>query len=625
MAAFAPVTMLLSLLLAPADGAEWRVEVPLNGADAASVRAAPAPFGPECEGLVYAALEGGARADVRMARLLDRYGFRGTFFLSPSSDVVPRELGLVQLGMDIGSWGVSAQRLSLLSPEAIDYELRASRAKLQARTGLPAPSFTYPLGDRGVRAYIQREIAERLLHAGYDGLRAPSSDPLGLHNPAWPELRDVEVPSVNFGEESLFVRTESKVTERGLGVGAGIWGTTWELSAPTEGVSAYKWGEAAGRLRQWAGQPGIAYVSFNEAVAASRRLTGVTVAESGVDDGVAFAIIRLEPGAADLMQGHALSVLFTGVQSDAATLNGEPVPAHPTKAGTRVGLYAPGDETPPAEPRYAPAPEGWALVLSQGGSGLPTQALLETTRVDGVTTESVALDAPFGWTAEPSAADLAPSERSVVFELAPPSDWAAGRSIFVARVSGHDSQGPVIYVLSAETPSSDPAPGSLSGALAVLAAGDDSPWFPVEAAPDPPEDAAFAPLALEEGAPEFRDCYANLRPLAGDPGAFRTVFARCLVNVPTDRALKLDVLTSSNMRVWWDGAPVGGLEHLTSPRDRVEALVSPIAWDAVAAGQHELVVAFRAGLPSPRAESGFLLFFTDADGQPYHDIAFSAP
>jgi peptidoglycan/xylan/chitin deacetylase (PgdA/CDA1 family) len=89
---------------------------------------------------------------------------------------------LASAGWEIGSHSCSHPRLTELDDAALDHELRASRARVEAELQRPCTSLAYPYGD-----WDQR-VAAAAAAAGY---RAACTLPESLHRPsalAWPRV-----------------------------------------------------------------------------------------------------------------------------------------------------------------------------------------------------------------------------------------------------------------------------------------------------------------------------------------------------------------------------------------------------------------------------------------------------
>lgn len=618
----------LVLFLSAASGVfatEWTVEVTLDeDSHHGPVRAVAMPFASTVDAALFTAWDGGARSDPRVASLLERNGLRGTFFLTPDCPALPYAPRLLAGGMEIGSNGISGQRLSLLSPSEIDYELRASRARLELSTGVPVTSFSYPRGDDGMRKTIRQEIADRLLAAGYLAVRASADEPAGVYWAPVAELRETEVPGLHTSDEPGMLRVLGDVTRRGAGFGTGSFASAWEYTGFTPGIGEYLWGDLAGLLRQWAKRPNTLFCTVGEAAEALRLARSVTCGPVSIDHSTVRATVASDD-TRDAPQG--LSLLLAGVDAGAATVNGVAAEAVASDAGLRVAL-APAWDVPLEPVRVEPLPAGWQLSVETDPAGLPTGLRLSGEGALADTTSAqVTFEAPCGWEVAASDEPLALADGTAAehrADLTAPLRRGARMALFTARVAPEGSPG-ITYLATAECPvppSDEEAGSDLAAALTVC--DDSAASTDYDSAREP---ASELPLggyrALPRADLDFRDCYVDLRGVAPEKaGTYRTVFLRGMVEVPTDRTIRVDVLTTSNMAVWWDGEPLSRLENLTRPRARAEALVPGTESLEVSAGRHELWIAFRAGVADVRDESGFFAFLVDPDGNAYDDLRY---
>jgi peptidoglycan/xylan/chitin deacetylase (PgdA/CDA1 family) len=131
--------------------------------------------------------DGYASHFARVAPLLLRYRFTGTFFVSPGLigqtgymtwDQLRK---LVFLGMEIGSHGLSHRPLPTLSREQLHDELAGSKRRLEQELGIAIRALAAPGG------LWNRRVAEAVQEAGYEaawistiGMNGSETNPLAL-------------------------------------------------------------------------------------------------------------------------------------------------------------------------------------------------------------------------------------------------------------------------------------------------------------------------------------------------------------------------------------------------------------------------------------------------------------
>lgn len=96
---------------------------------------------------VITSWDDGIESDVQCAELLNKHGFKGTFFVNDFGIIRQKFLGkLEELGMEIGSHSVNHPRAWLISPKQWDIECSQLRTDLEQALGHPVLSFAYPCG-----------------------------------------------------------------------------------------------------------------------------------------------------------------------------------------------------------------------------------------------------------------------------------------------------------------------------------------------------------------------------------------------------------------------------------------------------------------------------------------------
>jgi peptidoglycan/xylan/chitin deacetylase (PgdA/CDA1 family) len=117
--------------------------------------------------LVTSSWDDGDPADLRLAEMLARYGFRATFYICRDRESRPRltEAEISELAalpeLEIGSHTLTHPNLRQLSTCRVDAELRGSKAWLEDLVGRSVTSFCYPNGS------YHRSVVRRVAAAGY--------------------------------------------------------------------------------------------------------------------------------------------------------------------------------------------------------------------------------------------------------------------------------------------------------------------------------------------------------------------------------------------------------------------------------------------------------------------------
>lgn len=126
--------------------------------------------------------------DLRIAKLLERFGMRGTFFVCPvvqHGQTMLLKEQIQQLGQrhEIGSHTLTHPKLSKITPELARTEIRDSKKWIEDVTGKPCTMFCYPYGDHNAEtaAIVQSEgyrgarTVEQFAFRGSDPFRLPTS------------------------------------------------------------------------------------------------------------------------------------------------------------------------------------------------------------------------------------------------------------------------------------------------------------------------------------------------------------------------------------------------------------------------------------------------------------------
>lgn len=131
---------------------------------------------------VITSWDDGTLTDRLMANFLEKYGFKGTFYVCPehigreTHHDLPGKPGhldenglraLLEAGHEIGSHSVNHPFLGPLTPEELRFQMTDSRARLESLFGVPVRSFAYPYGLPEGRP----DIVEAARAAGYTSAR----------------------------------------------------------------------------------------------------------------------------------------------------------------------------------------------------------------------------------------------------------------------------------------------------------------------------------------------------------------------------------------------------------------------------------------------------------------------
>jgi|GEM_PF-2231869 len=111
----------------------------------------------------------GPRADSKMADLLEKYGFKGTFYVVTGKKPNDFERELLERGHTVQSHSITHSRLSCMSPAQTWREMLRSRIDLECRLDRPVTCFAYPSNSQA--SFFDPDAKERLyqmlLRVGY--------------------------------------------------------------------------------------------------------------------------------------------------------------------------------------------------------------------------------------------------------------------------------------------------------------------------------------------------------------------------------------------------------------------------------------------------------------------------
>jgi hypothetical protein len=102
--------------------------------------------------IITTSWDDGHALDLKLARLLSKYGIRGTFYISPertNGDVLapPQIKQLHRMGMEVGSHTLTHPRLTRINNHDQKREIKESKMLLENLLNSEITSFCYPKGD----------------------------------------------------------------------------------------------------------------------------------------------------------------------------------------------------------------------------------------------------------------------------------------------------------------------------------------------------------------------------------------------------------------------------------------------------------------------------------------------
>lgn len=194
----------------------------------------------------------GIPQDLRAAQLLQRHGWRATFFFNHHSPMVNQWQSLEDLGMEVGSHSWSHPFYPLQSPRRCRDESVMMRKFLESKVGHPVISFAYPFNY--APAYdADGDYVLRAQHdAGYLGCRSTMNGPMSLDEPGNPFILK---PNAHFlaGKYQLEAEWQRAATvKRGVWY---VWGHTYEIASEKD------WQAFEALLSHFGRRPGVWYAS----------------------------------------------------------------------------------------------------------------------------------------------------------------------------------------------------------------------------------------------------------------------------------------------------------------------------------------------------------------------------
>jgi peptidoglycan/xylan/chitin deacetylase (PgdA/CDA1 family) len=181
---------------------------------------------------VITSWDDGVSNDRIMGEMLEKYGYKGTFYTCSEwvgkADHLDTD-GLKQLmalGHEIGSHSIHHPHLETLSPAECARQMTESKAQLEAMIGRPVGSFAYPYGfDHG-----QSWVADAARKAGYTSAR--TTDQVGVLTLDKLRASDpMRLPVTAYFTEDFFsVQSKWNEVEEVEGAIFHLWGHSAELS-----------------------------------------------------------------------------------------------------------------------------------------------------------------------------------------------------------------------------------------------------------------------------------------------------------------------------------------------------------------------------------------------------------
>lgn len=111
----------------------------------------------------------GSGADIRMADLLEKYGFKGSFYIITGRKPNDFERKLLERGHAVQSHSITHSRLSCISPAEAWKEILVSRIDLESRLDHPVNCFAFPSNSQAgfFNPNAKKSLYRMLLRAGY--------------------------------------------------------------------------------------------------------------------------------------------------------------------------------------------------------------------------------------------------------------------------------------------------------------------------------------------------------------------------------------------------------------------------------------------------------------------------
>ncbi len=226
--------------------------------------------------LVTTSWDDGHLLDIRLASLLKKYDIKGTFYIAPRNRELPPDTRLSNVQIkelsqwfEIGAHTMTHPRLTTLSDQEAEKEIRDSKLYLEEVVGRPVTSFCYPQGYyTSVHMKLVQEadfaLARTVRRFAMQVGDSPYALPTTLHtyrhwSDAVPILRAVgwkKFLSCYFSWEVLAKELFDQCLVRG-GV-FHLWGHSWETDRRGD------WQRLERVLQYIANRPGVTYITNRE-------------------------------------------------------------------------------------------------------------------------------------------------------------------------------------------------------------------------------------------------------------------------------------------------------------------------------------------------------------------------
>ncbi len=171
------------------------------------------------------------QTDRILHRMLEQYGYKGTFYVCPEwigTDGYLDEAALGRIaadGHEIGSHSLNHPHLETLSPAECRRQMVESKGQLEARFGTPVTSFAYPHGFTHGQAWV----AETAQEASYTSARTTTISDLITADSLAAGNRMLLPVTAHMSEGFLDVQTKWDAIEESDGGIFHLWGCSQPL------------------------------------------------------------------------------------------------------------------------------------------------------------------------------------------------------------------------------------------------------------------------------------------------------------------------------------------------------------------------------------------------------------
>jgi peptidoglycan/xylan/chitin deacetylase (PgdA/CDA1 family) len=229
--------------------------------------------------IVTSSWDDGHKYDLRLAQMLQQYGLKATFYVSPRNrewaqgDLLTQgEINEIGKDFEIGSHTVTHPRLPTISQSQAREEIVGSKSMLEDITGQAILSFCYPGGAyTSAHPHLVREAGyqfARTVVRYASSIEEPYEAPTSLHahnhwgSDIWKiaELAKFKpIAIARYREWDSLGRAMFDRIARAGGV-FHIWGHSWEIDQHNG------WERLEGMFRYLSARPGVKYVTNGELV-----------------------------------------------------------------------------------------------------------------------------------------------------------------------------------------------------------------------------------------------------------------------------------------------------------------------------------------------------------------------